>query len=64
MFVMFEKPEQVLPFVNYLNKKKDKHQCFVETEKDNFLSFLMLGFVQKMIELQPLFSEKIHSVVY
>ena len=37
---MFEKQEQVLPFVNYLNKKHENINFPFETKKDNSFSFL------------------------
>ena len=40
IFVLFEKPEQVLPFVNYMNKKHKNISFPYETEKNNIFSFL------------------------
>ena len=59
-----KKPEQVSRFVNYMNKRHKNIKFSFETEKDNSFSFLMLRFVDKKINLQQMFSEKIHSVVY
>ena len=38
IIALFDKPEQVLPFVNYLNKKRKRINFLFE--KDNSLSFL------------------------
>ena len=53
IFELFEKPEQVLRFVNYIKLKK-------------IIPFLfsMLRFLEKKINLQQVFPEKIRSVVY
>ena len=53
IFELFEKPEQVLRFVNYIKLKK-------------IIPFLfsMLRFVEKKINLQQVFPEKIRSVMY
>ena len=40
IFVLFEKPEQVLRFVNYMNKRHKNIKFSFETEKDNSFSFL------------------------
>ena len=40
IFVLFEKPEQVLRFVNYMSKKHKNIKFSFETEKDNSFSFL------------------------
>ena len=40
IFVLFEKPEQVLRFVNYINKRHKNIKFSFETEKDNSFSFL------------------------
>ena len=40
IFVLFEKPEQVLWFVNYTNKRHINTKFSFETEKDNCFSFL------------------------
>ena len=40
IFVLFEKPEQDLRFVNYMNKRHKNIKFSFETEKDNFFSFL------------------------
>ena len=62
IFVLFEKPEQVSRFVKYMNKRHKNIKFSFDTEKDN--SFSMLRFVEKKINLQQVFSEKIRSVVY
>ena len=40
IFVLFEKPEQVSRFVNYMNKRHKNIKFSFETEKDNSFSFL------------------------
>ena len=40
IFVLFEKPEQVSQFVNYMNKRHKNIKFSFETEKDNSFSFL------------------------
>ena len=40
VFVLFEKPEQVSRFVNYMNKRHKNIKYSFETEKDNSFSFL------------------------
>ena len=40
IFVLFEKPVQVLWFVNYMNKRHKDIKFSFETEKDNSFSFL------------------------
>ena len=40
IFVLFEKPEQVIRFVNYINKGHKNRKFSFETEKDNYFSFL------------------------
>ena len=64
IFVLFEKPEQVLPFVNYMNKRHEMIKFPFETEKDNSFSFLDVTICREKINLQQMFSEKIYSVVY
>ena len=64
IFVLFEKPEQVSRFVKYINKRYKNINLLFETEKDNSFFFSMLRFVEKKINLQQVFSEKICSVVY
>ena len=38
--MLFEKPEQVLRCVNYMNKRHKNIKFLIETKKDNFFSFL------------------------
>ena len=40
IFVLFGKPEQVLRFVNYMNKRQNNIKFLFETEKGNSFSFL------------------------
>ena len=40
IFLLFEKPEQVIRFVNYMNKRHKNIKFSFETEKDNSFSFL------------------------
>ena len=40
IFVLFEKLEQVLPFVNYMNKRQKKIKFSFATENNNSFSFL------------------------
>ena len=40
IFVLFEKPEQVSRFVNYMNKIQKNIKFSLKTEKDNSFSFL------------------------
>ena len=40
IFVLFGKPEQVLRFVKYMNKRHKNIKFSFETEKDNSFSFL------------------------
>ena len=61
IFVLIEKPEQFLQFFNYLNKNI---KFSFETEKDISFSSLVLRFIEKNLNLQQIFSEKIRSVVY
>ena len=61
IFVLIEKPEQFLQFFNYLNKNI---KFSFETEKDISFSSLVLRFIEKKLNLQQIFSEKIRSVVY
>ena len=63
IFVLFEKPEQVSRFVMCMNKRHKNFKFQFETEKDNPFLFSMSRFVEKKINLQQVFSEKIHSVV-
>ena len=62
IFVLFEKPEQVLRFVNYMNERHFTDS--LENEKDNSVFFSMLRLVEEKINLHQEFSEKICSVVY
>ena len=39
MFVLFEKPEQVLRFDNYMKKRQKRIKFSFETEKDSSFSF-------------------------
>ena len=64
LYVFFEKPEQVSQFVKYMNKRNKNVKFLFETEKDNSFSFLDVKFVDKDINFQQVFSEKIRSVVY
>ena len=61
IFVLIEKPEPFLQFFNYLNKNI---KFSFETEKDISFSSLVLRFIEKKLNLQQIFSEKIRSVVY
>ena len=61
IFVLIEKPEQFLQFFNCLNKNIN---FSFETEKDISFSSLVLRFIEKKLNLQQIFSEKIRSVVY
>ena len=40
IFVLFEKPEEVLRIVNYMNKRHKSIKFSFETEKDNFFFLL------------------------
>ena len=40
IFVLFKKLEQLLRFVNYMNKRHKNNKFLFETEKNNFFSFL------------------------
>ena len=40
IFILFEKPEQVLRFVNYMKKRHKNINFLFETEKDNSFYFL------------------------
>ena len=64
IFVLFDKPEQVLPFVNYLNKKYKSIDFSFETKKDNPFSFLDVKICRKNDKFTTSISEKIHLVVY
>ena len=64
IFMLFEKPEQVSRFVNYMSKRHKNIKFSFETKKYNSFSFPMLRFVEKKMNLQQVFSEKIRSVVY
>ena len=62
--MLFEKPEQVSRFVNYMNK--DRKLLNFRLNLKNIIPFLssMLRFVETKINLQQVFLEKISSVVY
>ena len=47
-----------------MNKRHKNIKFSFETEKGNPFSFLDVGLVEKKINLQQVFSEKIRSVVY
>ena len=64
IFVLFEKPEQVSRFVKYINKRHKNTKISFETKKITFFLFSMLRFIEKKINLQQVFSEKMHSVMY
>ena len=64
IFVLFEKLEQVLQFVNNMNKRHKNIFFFLKLKKIIPFLFSMLRFAEKKINLQQVFSEKICSVVY
>ena len=63
-FVLFEKPEQVLRFINYMNKRHKKLNFRLKLKKIIPFLLSMLRFVEKKINLEQVFSEEIRSVVY
>ena len=63
-FVLFEKPEQVLQFINYMNKRHKKLNFRLKLKKIIPFLLSMLRFVEKKINLEQVFSEEIRSVVY
>ena len=64
IFVLFRKPEQVLQFVNYMNKRHKNIKYCLKLKKITPFLFSMLRFVEKKIILQEVFAEKIRSVVH
>ena len=64
IFVLIEKPEQVSEFVKYMNKRHKNIKFSFELKKIIPFIFSMLSFVEKKINLQQVFSEKIRLVVY
>ena len=62
IFVLFEKPEQVSPFVKDINKRHKNIKFSFETEKDNSFSFLDVKICREK-DSQQVFSEKIRSVI-
>ena len=64
IFVLFRKPEQVLQFVNYMNKRHKNIKYCLKLKKITPFLFSMLRFVEKKIILQQVFAEKIRSVVH
>ena len=63
IFLLFKKPEQVSRFVNYMNKNTKILSFRLKLKTTPFL-FSILRLVQKKINLQQVFSEKIRSVVH
>ena len=61
---VFEKREQVLQFVNYMNKRHKNIKFLFETEKRTLFLLSMLRFGDEKIKLQQVFSQKMCSVLY
>ena len=62
--MLFEKSEQVLLFVNYMNKRHKNIKFLFQSEKDNSSSFLDVRYAEKKINLEQAFSDKIRSLGY
>ena len=62
--MLFEKSEQVLLFVNYMNKRHKNIKFLFQSEKHNSSSFLDVRYAEKKINLEQAFSDKIRSLVY
>ena len=62
--MLFEKTEQVLRYVNYMDKRHKNINFRLKLKKITPFIFSMLRFVEKKINLQEVSSEKIRSVVY
>ena len=52
IFVLLERPEPILRFVNYMNKRHKNIRFSFKTDKINLFLFSMLRFVEKTINLQ------------
>ena len=63
-FVLFEKPEQVLQFVNYMNKRHKNIKFSLETKKDNSFSFLDAKICRKKDKLTSVFRKDTFSGVH
>ena len=64
ILVLFEKLEQVLRFINLMNKKHRNIKFSFKQKKITPFLFSTLIFVEKKLNLQQVFSEKMRSVVY
>ena len=56
--MLFEKPEQALQFVNYMNKRHKNIKFLFETEKDNSFSFLDVKICRKKDKFTTSFFRK------
>ena len=65
IFVLFEEPEQVLRFVNYMNKRHKDVKFLSEAEKDNSFSFLSVKICKEKGKFKTsVFKKDMSSRVY
>ena len=65
IFVSFEKPEQVLRYVDYMNKRHKKMKFSFETEKCNSFSFLDVKICREKVKFTTIvFRKDVFSGVY
>ena len=64
IFVLFEKPEQILRFVNYMNKRHNNITFSFQTEKDNSFFFLDVKICREKRKFTRVFRKDTFSGVY
>ena len=64
IFVLFEKPEQILRFVNYMNKRHNNITFSFQTEKDNSFFSLDVKICREKGKFTRVFRKDTFSGVY